>query len=170
MPLSIYQVSIPVFVRGLGVLATLLEKGEAHAGETSTDPAELVGARLAPDMFPLSAQVQRASDTSKLAVERLTGIKSPRFEDVESTFPELQDRIARTVAFLNGIELVQMEGSEERSVQLSFGEFKPVFRGADYLLTFALPNFFFHVTTSYDILRHKGVQVGKRDYLGPYGQ
>jgi hypothetical protein len=167
MPLSMYQASIPVFVRGLGVLSALLEKGAAYASETSTD---LVGARLAPDMFPLSAQVQRASDTSKLAAERLTGIKSPCFEDVETTFPELQERIARTLAFLNGIEPAQMEGSEERSVQLSFGEFKPVFRGADYLLTFALPNFFFHVTTAYDILRHKGVQVGKRDYLGPYGQ
>jgi uncharacterized protein len=167
MSLSMYQVSVPVFVRGLGVLSTLLQKG-AHAEEKGVEPGVLINARLAPDMFPLSGQVQRASDTSKLAIERLTGIPSPRFEDNESTFAELQERIARTVAFLQSIDAAQMEDAQERIVQLNFAAFKPTFKGDAYLLTFALPNFFFHVTTAHDILRHSGVNIGKLDYLGSY--
>jgi hypothetical protein len=170
MPLSMYQVSIPVFVRGLGVLATLLDKAAAHAGEQGIDPATLVEARLAPDMMTLAAQIQRASDTSKLAAERLTGRASPRFEDTERTLPELQQRIAATVAYLTTIDDAAMADSEQRSVTLNFGSFKPTFTGQQYLLTFALPNFFFHVTTAYDILRHQGLAIGKRDYLGPYAE
>lgn len=170
MPLSMYQVSIPIFIRGLGVLSTLLEKAAAHTEEKSIEPGILINARLAPDMLPLAGQVQRASDTSKLAIERLTGIQSPRFEDKESTFGELQERIAQTIAFLQSVDVTQMEGGQQRTVQLNFGSFKPSFKGDQYLLTFALPNFFFHITTAYDILRHSGLNIGKRDYLGPYGE
>ena len=168
MSLSMYQASIPVFVRGLGVLATILDKAAAYADEKGIAPATLIEARLAPDMMTLAAQVQRASDTSKLAAERLTGRASPRFEDTERTMPELQKRIADTIAYLTTIDDAAMADSQQRTVTLSFGTFKPTFTGEQYLLTFALPNFFFHVTTAYDILRHKGVVIGKRDYLGPY--
>jgi hypothetical protein len=169
MPLSMYQASIPVFIRGMGVLSTLLDKAASHAAETGTDPAALIGARLAPDMLPLSAQVQRASDTSKLSAERLSGIASPRFPDEETSFDELQARIANTIEYLQGIDAARLEGSEGRTVTLKFGSFSQSFRGDEYLLTFALPNFFFHVTIAHGILRHKGVAVGKRDFLGPYG-
>jgi uncharacterized protein len=167
VPLSMYQVSIPVFIRGLGVLSTLLEKAAAHADQGGVDHGSLIGARLAPDMLPLSGQVQRASDTSKLSAERLSGVLSPRFPDTETSFAELQDRVARTIAYLKTIDATQMDGSETRHIELSFGSFKRSFRGDDYLLTFALPNFFFHVTTAHDILRHKGVPIGKADFLGP---
>lgn len=170
MSLSMYQVSIPVFVRGLGVLANLLDKAAAHAAEQGIDPATLIEARLAPDMMTLAAQVQRASDTSKLAAERLTGRASPRFEDTERTLPELQQRIADTLAYLTTIDDAAMADSQQRTVTLNFGSFKPSFSGEQYLLTFALPNFFFHVTTAYDILRHQGVVIGKRDYLGSYAE
>ncbi|HTD03435.1 DUF1993 domain-containing protein [Undibacterium sp.] len=168
MSLSMYRVSVPVFVRGLGVLSTLLEKASAHAQEHGIPSEVLINARLAPTMMPFSAQVQRASDTSKLAIERLTGIPSPHFADKETTFVELQERIDRTITYLESIDEAELETAETRTVTLSFGEFKPVFRGDDYLLSFAIPNFFFHVTTAHDILRHNGVGIGKRDYLGPY--
>ena len=168
MSLSMYQASVPVFVRGLGILSTLLEKAVAHAKDKGIEPGILINARLASDMLPLAGQIQRASDTSKLAIERLTGIQSPRFEDNESTFDALQDRISRTIAFLQGIDAGQMQGAQERTVQLNFGTFKPSFKGDQYLLTFALPNFFFHITTAYDILRHQGLSIGKLDYLGSY--
>ncbi|MES2102540.1 MAG: DUF1993 domain-containing protein [Pseudomonadota bacterium] len=168
MPLSMYRVSVPVFTRGLRVLSTLLEKASAHAQEHGIPSEVLINARLAPNMLPLSAQVQRASDTSKLAIERLTGIPSPHFADKESTFVELQERIGKTIDYLESIDETQLEDSETRTVTLSFGEFKPSFAGDDYLLSFAIPNFFFHITTAHDILRHNGVSIGKRDYLGPY--
>jgi hypothetical protein len=169
MSLSMYRVSVPVFVRGFEVLSALLDKASAHASEKGIDASVLVSARLAPDMLPLAAQIQRASDTSKLSIERLSGEPSPRLEDNETTIPELHERIAKTVAYLKSVDAAQLEGSEERVVTLSFGAFKPSFRGDEYLLTFGLPNFFFHLTTAYDILRHNGVQVGKLDFLGPYG-
>ena len=165
MPISIYQASVPVFVRGLGVLSTLLRKGEEHAGN---DAAALIEARLAHDMLPLSGQVQRASDTSKLALERLTGVPSPKMEDDEKTFPELQARIEKTIRFIDGFTQAQLADSAARKIELKFGDFKPSFSVDSFLLTFALPNFYFHVTTAYDILRHKGVAVGKRDFLGKY--
>ena len=166
MPLSMYQACIPVLVRGLGVLSTLLDKGAAYAAEHGTDPASLVGARLFPDMLPLSGQVQRASDTSKLAAERLTGAPSPKFPDEETSFAELQARIASTIAYLESVKPEQFEGSETREVTIRAGAAAHVFTGDAYLLSFALPNFFFHVTTAYDILRHSGVPIGKRDFLG----
>lgn len=168
MSLSMYRVSVPVFIRGLDVLSVLLDKASTHAQEHGISSEVLITARLAPTMMPLSAQVQRASDTSKLALERLTGVPSPHFADKESTFAELQERIDKTIIYLESFEEAQLEDAETCTVTLSFGEFKPVFQGEDYLLTFAIPNFFFHVATAHDILRHNGVDIGKRDYLGPY--
>jgi len=166
MSLSMYQASVPVFMRQLRNLSALLDKGLAHAGATGLDPAELVAARLAPDMLPLSSQVQIASDNAKGCAARLAGIEVPRWEDKEQTLAELQARIARTQDFLQGFEPGQIDGSETREITLKLRDREVKFSGQDYLLSFALPNFFFHMVTAYDLLRHKGVPLGKRDYLG----
>lgn len=165
MPISMYQASVPVFVRGLTTLSQLLRKGETHAKETGTDPASLVEARLAPDMLTLAGQVQRASDTSKLAIERITGTPSPKLEDNEKTFADLYARIDRTIAYIDGFKDAQLDGLESKTIELKLRDFAPTFSGSSYLFTFALPNFFFHITTAYDILRHKGVPLSKTDYL-----
>ncbi|QSQ10840.1 DUF1993 domain-containing protein [Myxococcus landrumensis] len=170
MSLSMYQASIPVFIRALNVLTTLLQKGAQHAKEQGLPPESLLEARLAPDMFTLVGQVQRASDTSKGTAERLSGVPAPRMPDTESTFEELYARITKTVEYLKSIDPARFEGCETRAVQLQAGpDTKIDFQGDDYLLSFGLPNFYFHVTTAYDILRHRGVQVGKRDFLGAIG-
>lgn len=168
MSLTMYKASVPVFVRALGVLSSLLKKGEDFAREQGLAADALVQERLAPDMFPLAGQVQRASDSAKLAVERLTGVAAPKFEDNETTFAQLYERIEKTLAYLNSVPAEAFADAATREVKLSFGDFPP-FTGESYLLTFAVPNFFFHIVTAYDILRHKGVPVGKRDYLGPFG-
>jgi hypothetical protein len=167
MALSMYQVSVPVLVRGLTVLSDLLKKAEAHVEQHGSVPDAMLSARLADDMLPLSAQVQRASDTSKMSVERLSGVAAPKFEDNETSFDQLQQRIANTITYLQSVDTAQFEGSEARAVKLNFGGF-PDFTGASYLLTFALPNFYFHITTAHDILRNQGVAIGKLDYLGLY--
>ncbi|WP_394781585.1 DUF1993 family protein [Undibacterium sp.] len=168
MALTMYRISVPVFIRGLRVLSSLLEKASAHAQEHGIASEVLINARLAPNMLPLSAQVQRASDSAKLAIERLSGIPSPHFADKESTFVELEERIALTINYLESVDESLLNASEDNTVTLSFGEFKPSFKGSDYLLSFSIPNFFFHITTAHDILRHNGLAIGKRDYLGPY--
>jgi hypothetical protein len=167
MPLSMHRASVPVFVRALKVLASLLEKGEAHAKAQGLDPNDLVGARLTEDMLPLSGQVQRASDASKGAVARLTGVEAPAMPDEETTFADLQKRVADTLAYIESVDPKAFEGSEDRTIKLKFPAGTLTFIGEDYLLGFALPNFFFHVVTAYDVLRHKGVQIGKLDYIGP---
>ena len=169
MSLSMHRASVPVFVRALKVLATLLEKGEAHAKAQGLDPDTLVAARLTDDMLPLSGQVQRASDASKGAVSRLTGVEAPAMPDEEVSFADLQKRVADTLAYIQSVDLKAFEGSEDRTVELKLPGGTLTFTGEDYLFGFALPNFFFHVVTAYDVLRHKGVQVGKLDYLGPVG-
>ena len=161
MPLSMYQASIPVLLRGFRNLSAVLRKGEAHPGS-----ANFVEARLAPDMFPLAGQIQRASDTSKGCAARLAGIEAPRFPDEEKTFADLQARIDKTVAFLQSVKPAQIDGSETKPIEFKAGPTTLKFTGESYLLGFVLPNFFFHVTTAYDILRHKGVTLGKMDYLG----
>jgi len=168
MSLTMYKASIPVFVRELGILTSLLKKGEDFAKEQGMAADALVQERLAPDMLTLAGQVQRASDASKLAVERLTGVAAPKFEDSETTYAQLYERIEKTLAYLNSVSAEAFNEAATREVKLNYGDFQPVFTGESYLLTFAIPNFFFHVVTAYDILRHKGVPVGKRDYLGPY--
>lgn len=170
MSLSMYQASVPAFIRGLNVLAALLEKAAAHAQANGIDPVQLVNARLAPDMYPLSGQIQRASDASKFAVQRLSQVEAPKFPDNETTLAQLQQRIADTLAYVQSVQPEQIDGAESRKVTLSFGDFKPEFQGDDYLLAFALPNFYFHVTTAYGILRQAGVPIGKMDFLGPYPQ
>lgn len=168
MPLSMYQISVPVYIRGFSILSTLIAKAEAYAQEKKIDPSVLVSARLAPDMLPFSGQVQRASDTSKATITRLTDVKAPSFPDDEMSFADLKARIAKTVAFLEGLDTSVLDDSESREVTLSFGPHKALLGGQDYMLQFALPNFFFHVTTAHDILRHNGVPIGKLDYLGAY--
>jgi hypothetical protein len=167
MALSVYEISIPVLVRGLGILSALLHKGEKHAAAGGIDPKSLVAARLAPDMLSLAGQVQRAGDTAKLSASRLTGTQAPAFTDDETTFEDLQARIDRTVAFLTGIEEASFTDAESREINLGSGDAARHLTGSSYVLTFVLPNFFFHVTTAYDILRHNGVSIGKRDYLWP---
>lgn len=166
MTISMYQASVPVFMRQLRNLSAILDKAIAHAAAAGLDPAELVAARLAPDMLPFSNQVQIASDNAKGCAARLAGVEPPRWEDKEQTLPELQARIARTLNFLQGFEPGQIDGSEAREITLKLRDRELKFSGQDYLLCFALPNFFFHVVTAYDLLRHKGVPIGKRDYLG----
>lgn len=168
MSLSMYQVSVPVFVRALNVLSTLLKKGEEHADANGMVPDMLLGARLAADMLPLSAQVQRASDSAKLCVARLCGVDAPKYDDNEASFQQLQERIAKTIAYLESLPQAQFDEADGRDVTLAFGSFKQSFTGQSYLLTFALPNFYFHITTAYDILRAQGVKLGKLDFLGPY--
>ena len=165
---SMYRFSVPIFQRGLANLSTYLDKIEAYAAENGTDPNDLVGARLIDDMLPLSGQFQRATDSAKLAIARLTGIDAPRFEDNETTVAELRERLKKTEDFLATVTPETMEGSENREVIVTPGGNKIVFSGESYLATFALPNFFFHVTTVHDILRSRGLPVGKMTYLGSF--
>ena len=168
MALTMYDLSVPVFTRGLGQLTHLLDKGLAHAVAGNIAPSTLVEARLAPDMFTLARQVQSASDASKLAVARIAGITAPVFADTETTFEELHARIARTLDFFKTIDRAQFEGSEARPVVVKTRGHELNFTAERYLLEFALPNFFFHVTTAYGVLRHHGVPIGKLDYLGSF--
>jgi hypothetical protein len=168
MSLSMSKASVPAFVRGLNVLSDLLKKGEEHAAQAGIAPEAILGARLADDMLPLSAQVQRANDASKFTVQRLSGGEAPKFEDTETSFAQLQERIANTIAYLQSVDAAQIDAGSDREVSLKFGSFGANFTGESYLLSFALPNFYFHVVTAYDILRNQGVQIGKRDYLGAF--
>ena len=140
-----------------------------HAAEAGLDPATLIQGRLAPDMLPLAAQVQRVSDTAKGTGERLSGVPSPKLADTEQTFEELQARIQATADYLASLTPEQVDGGATREITLKFGKLGTRLEGVDYLLQFGLPNFYFHVVTAYDILRHHGVPVGKLDYLGPIG-
>ena len=166
MSLSMYQASIPAFLRILDNLTAILGKATAHADAKKIDPSVFVNARLAPDMFPLSRQIQIATDAVKGCAARLAGVEVPSFPDNETTFPELQERIAKTAAFLKTMKASQIDGSEERSVTIKLRGQDVTFKGQNYLLNFVIPNFYFHVTTTYDILRHNGVEIGKADYIG----
>lgn len=168
MSLSVYEVSVPVLVRGLIVAARYLDKAEAHAKERGIDPAVLINARLFPDMAPLAAQIQRASDASKSMVNRLCGAEVPSFPDTETTFAELKARVAKTIALLETVTPQQLEGSEDKRIEMKLRAGPVVLTGKQYLLSFVLPNFFFHITTLHDILRHNGVNIGKIDYLGDF--
>ena len=168
MSVSMYQATIPVFIRGLRVVSALLEKAQAHVEEDGIVPEILLGAQLAPDMLDLTAQVQRASDTSKMSVERLSGVPAPKFEDNEASFEQLQERIANTIAYIDSVNAGQMAGSAQKEVVLNWTDEGKKFSGDNYLLSFALPNFYFYVSMVHAILRNNGVAVGKLDYLGPY--
>ena len=166
MSLTMYQMSVPVFTRGLRALAAYLEKGRADAESRKITPAVLVQSRLAPDMHPLSRQVQISSDMVKNGAARLAGQEPPSFPDTETTFEELQARVAATIAFLEGLDQARFTDSETRQITLKFPGQEMTFSGADYLAFFVLPNLYFHLTTAYAILRHNGVPLGKRDFMG----
>ena len=166
MDISMYQASAPRFVNSLRNLSAILDKAQAHAEARKIDATTLTGSRLFPDMLPMARQVQIACDTAKGAVARLAGVEVPKHEDTERTFAELQSRIAMTVDFIGGFRPAQIDGTEDREIALKLGGQETRFNGLQYLLGFALPNFYFHVTTAYDIPRHNGVEVGKRDYIG----
>jgi hypothetical protein len=166
MTLSLYQVSVPAFLRIFGNLSKILEKAEAWAEARKIDPSVLLQARLAPDMFALPRQVQIASDTAKGAVARLAGIEIPRYADTEASFAELRERIAKTVAFIEGVPPAEVDAGEQRSITLKLAGKEVQFTGPSYLFHFALPNFHFHVAAAYLILRHNGLDVGKMDFLG----
>lgn len=168
MSLSMSQASLPMFTQQLTALSAVLDKAVAHCQAKSVNPKDLIEARLAPDMFPFGRQVQLATDHAKGATARLSGRENPKFEDNEQTFEELKARIAKTLAFVKSVPTSEIDGSEEKDVNLTVGGQPRVLKGQRYLVHNALPNFFFHVTTAYDILRHKGVEIGKRDYMGTY--
>jgi hypothetical protein len=161
-----YDASIPAFIRILGNLSAILDKAAAYAEAKKIDPSVLVNARLAPDMFPLSRQVQIATDGVKGCAARLAGVDVPSYPDTESTFPELKARIAKTADFLKGFKPAQIDGSEERKVAFKVGGQDRSFLGKPYLFEYVIPNLYFHVTTAYGILRHNGLEIGKKDYLG----
>ena len=166
MPVPMHQLSIPAFLRGLRALGLYLEKGRADAQARKFAPDVLLHARLAPDMHPLLRQVQIATDMVKNGAARLAGLEPPSFPDTETNFDELQARVAKTIAFLESITEAQLDGSETRQITLRFPGQEMHFSGADYLTGFVLPNFYFHMTTAYNILRHNGTQIGKRDFMG----
>jgi hypothetical protein len=168
MNISMYTASVPVFRQILGSLAAILEKAEAHADTRKVEPQALLQARLFPDMFPLLRQVQVAADFAKGTVARLGGVEVPRYEDVEHDFAGLQARIAKTLAFIDSVPRDAIEAAAERDVTVGTGANERQFQGLPYLLHYALPNFYFHATTAYDILRHNGVEIGKRDFIGAF--
>ncbi len=169
MTSTLYATSIPVFTQLLGGLSAVLTKAEAHAQTRSIEPNALLQARLFPDMFPLLRQARVACDFAKSVSARLAGVELPNFEDNEQTFADLQARIAKTLAFICSLTPAQFEGSETREIVTQAGTPKEKrFSGQSYLLNYGLPHFFFHVTTAYNILRHNGVEVGKKDYIGAY--
>ena len=168
MTVSLYDASVPVFIRALGNLSHVIGKGAAHADAKKIDPTVLLGCRLYPDMFPLTRQVQIASDFAKGASARLAGQEPPKFEDKEASFAELIARLDRTAEFLETLPREPFDGAATRSINFKAGGQPMALPGAAYLLSYALPNFYFHATTAYNILRHNGVELGKRDYLGKY--
>jgi hypothetical protein len=161
-----YQASAPRLANTLGNLSTILDKAQAHCDAHKIDPLVLTGFRLYPDMFPLSRQVQIACDTAKGAVARLGGLEIPKHDDVERTLAELKARIAKTLDFVQSVKPERLDGTEGKEIVLQMRSGERRYTGLQYLLGHALPNFYFHVTTAYNILRHNGVELGKRDYLG----
>ncbi|HUG57770.1 MAG TPA: DUF1993 domain-containing protein [Candidimonas sp.] len=169
MTISLYAASLPVFKQMLNSMDAVLSKAEEHAVAKKIDPNALLQARLFPDMFPLVRQVQVATDFARGVSARLAGAEVPKFEDNQQTFADLHELIAKTLAFIDGFTPAQIDGNEDRVIVTRPGTPKEKkFNGQSYLLTYGLPQFFFHVTTTYAILRHNGVEVGKRDFMGQY--
>lgn len=165
MAISMFQASVPVFQKMLGNLDHLLDKALADAAARKFDPAVLLQARLAPDMFALPRQVQIAADFAKGTVSRLAGVEVPKYEDNETTFEQLKARVQKTRDYLAGFTASQIDGSESRAIHIKAGSYELDFNGQDYLLNYVLPNFYFHYTMVYAILRHNGVPVGKADFI-----
>lgn len=166
MKISMYAMTVESFVPMLGNLSAILEKAAAYAAAKKFDPRVLVEARLAPDMFPLSRQIQIACDMAKNGVARLAGQEAPRFEDNETTLEELQARIEKTIGYVKSIPASALEGAEDRDITIPLRDRTLEMKGLPFLQKWAIPNFYFHVTTAYAILRHNGVDLGKRDFLG----
>ena len=167
MSQSIHEVAVPTVLRVLSGLSHVLEKGRAHAEQEKIDPTALLTARLYPDMYPLTRQVQVVSDNSKGTVARLAGVEIPKYEDHETTFEQLHARLEKTATFVKSINAKQFEGADSRAIELKFPQATLNFKdGWDYLVNFALPNLYFHYTTAYNILRHSGVKLGKGDFMG----
>jgi uncharacterized protein len=166
MSLSMYQASVPAFVQMLNNLSVILDKAEAHAQDRKIESEVLLNYRLAPDMLPFVRQIQIAADLAKGAAARLAGVEVPKHDDTEKTFGDLKARITNTVTFVQSIQPSDIDGSEDRQITLTLGEHKLNFKGQPYLVHFVMPNFYFHCTTAYDILRHCGVELGKRDFIG----
>jgi hypothetical protein len=161
-----YQASAPRFVNILKNLSAILDKAQAHAEAKKIDPTVFTSFRFYPDMLPMSRQVQIATDTAKAAMARLAGAEIPKYEDTEQTFAELKARIAKTIEFVNTFKPAQIDGTDTKEIVIKLGGNDTKLTGMQYLLGHAHPNFYFHVTTAYDILRHNGVEIGKRDYIG----
>jgi hypothetical protein len=166
MPFSMSQASLPVFEIGLNALSGVLDKAAAYAAAKKVDPAVLLGWRLAPDMFALARQVQVACDQAKNGAARLVGAEPPKFEDTETSLDQLKARIARTLAYIKGLDGKAIDASADREITFPLGPTKGQMKGGDFLNHFVLPNFYFHLTAAYAIVRHCGVELGKRDFLG----
>jgi hypothetical protein len=170
MSLSIHDASVPVLALALTNLGGIIEKGRLHAESEKLDPTVLLGMRLSPNMFAFTRQVQVVSDTTKGCMARLAAVEAPKYEDTEASFAELKQRVDKTMAFVKGFEARQLEGAESRAVVLKFPNSTLNFKsGWDYLLSFVLPNVYFHSSMAYAILRHAGVKLGKNDFLGNIG-
>jgi len=166
MTISMYQASVPRFVIILGNLSSILDKAQAHVDAKKLDPAALTTYRLFPDMLPMTKQVQLACDAAKGVVARLAGVEIPVYEDNEKTLADLKARIATTIAFIQTVTPGQIDDTENKEIVIKRGDKETRYKGMQFLLGHALPNFYFHVTTAYNILRHNGIEIGKRDYLG----
>lgn len=169
MTISMYQVSVPVFVRGLNALAGVLDKAAAFSEAKKFDQAVLLGTRLYPDMFPLNVQVGQVCTHAARGVAQLAGLTQPDFGPPETTISALKERVAKTLEFVKSAKPEQIDGSEEKDIVLKFGTREMPFKGQQFLIGFTLPNFYFHYTTAYDILRSVGVEIGKRDFMGAPG-
>jgi len=165
MSLSMYAATVPPFRSMLKNLSAVMAKAEAHCEAKKIDPTAFLASRLYPDMLPFTSQVQIATDNIKGAAGRLAGAEIPKFEDTEKSFPELQARLDKTIAFLDSLTEAQFEGADERDIVLQLRDRKLEFKGAPYLLQWANPNVYFHITTAYALLRHGGVEIGKKDFL-----
>ena len=166
MSITMHSASVPIFVRMLSNVNVWLDKAETHASAKKFDSSVYLSARLAPDMLTFTKQIQIACDTAKFCVARLAGVESPKFEDKETTITELRERIDATIAYVKSVPAAQIDGSEEKDITIPRRDGSTIMKGEAYLKHFALPNFFFHVTTAYALLRHNGVELGKMDYLG----
>ncbi|MHB8623731.1 MAG: DUF1993 domain-containing protein [Sulfuricaulis sp.] len=168
MTITMYQASVSVFIRMLNNLVTILEKAATHAEARKIDPAVLIDSRLFPDMFPLARQIRIATDAAAGGDARLAGVEPPKSENNETTFPELIGRVRTTITYVNTFKPEQIDGSEKRLITLKVRDDTLTLDGQTFLLNRVLPNFYFHITTAYDILRHNGVELGKKDYLGKF--
>ena len=166
MTITLHSATVPVFTRMLGNLAGWLDKADAHAAAKKFDSAVYLGLRLAPDMLPFSKQVQIACDAAKFAVSRVAGVDAPKFDDTEASIADLQERIRKTAAFIESVPAAQIDGCEDKDVVVPRRDGSMTLKGEAYLKHFATPNFYFHITTAYALLRHNGVELGKGDFLG----